>query len=362
MLRLRAFLSYASEDREAAAELAAVLDSMGLSVQWDHDLRPGARFSDDIRAMIRRSHLFFALLSKTSAGRPWIHQETGFAAGVGLPIVPIALDDTIPDALTKELQAVRLPRSAIGSLPQQLSRDFLEQQVYTRSDALPEGFVLFETPDERAERLAEFAREAMRLGGGRIRQRAALTAFCLPRSRPIPDDPEDVWKRRDGRQQRGPFIHQKLYEERRTLDELARASGCSLIIRPTIRLEPHGDDALIARLQELADFLRDTGFRDVDVATVQHSTAKERSVLIVGDWFYAESRSGQEGTGYEFTFCTWHAPFVLRKIREFDDEFAALVRRTNTERAPRRELAAEVIDHCLAAAQKRIDGATRTAG
>src|SRR5262245_29644311 len=129
MPRLRAFLSYASEDRDAAAELAAVLSEMGLSVQWDHDLGPGSRFSDAIRAMMRRSHLFFALLSRVSANRPWIHQETGFAAGAGVPIVPIALDDTVPDALTHDLQAVRLPRTEIASFPQRISIGYLEQQV-----------------------------------------------------------------------------------------------------------------------------------------------------------------------------------------------------------------------------------------
>jgi hypothetical protein len=46
--------------------------------------------------------------------------------------------------------------------------------------------------------------------------------------------------------------------------------------------------------------------------------------VIVGDWFYAESRDPGPTTNYSHTFFTWHAPTVLQKIEEFDGRFEAI--------------------------------------
>lgn len=45
------------------------------------------------------------------------------------------------------------------------------------------------------------------------------------------------------------------------------------------------------------------------------------SLTICGDWFYAESITPQPGEGYRYTVFTWHAPSVLQKLRQFDEDF-----------------------------------------
>src|SRR5688572_27805077 len=108
MYPYRLFLSYSSEDRALAEEVERVLTSLGLVVSWDGKLDAGIHFSDEIKASIARSHLFVPLLTESSKLRPWVHQETGYAMGVGVPILPMAFDDPYPGAFLSEVQALKL--------------------------------------------------------------------------------------------------------------------------------------------------------------------------------------------------------------------------------------------------------------
>jgi hypothetical protein len=88
MYPYRIFLSYCSEDEAYAGHLEEVLSAMGLVVFWDYKLTPGNPFTPEIKTTISRSHLFVVLLTEASKERPWVHQETGYAMGVGVPILP----------------------------------------------------------------------------------------------------------------------------------------------------------------------------------------------------------------------------------------------------------------------------------
>lgn len=88
----RIFLSYCSEDEAYAKRLVETLTAIRLVVFWDHKLTPGNPFTPEIKTTISRSHLFIVLLTRASKDRPWVHQETGYAMGVGVPILPIAVD------------------------------------------------------------------------------------------------------------------------------------------------------------------------------------------------------------------------------------------------------------------------------
>jgi hypothetical protein len=64
------FLSYASEDREAAQNLKAALEGAGLDVWFDQgSIPPGASWDREIQANIRRCSLFLPLLSRQAARR-----------------------------------------------------------------------------------------------------------------------------------------------------------------------------------------------------------------------------------------------------------------------------------------------------
>jgi len=45
------------------------------------------------------------------------------------------------------------------------------------------------------------------------------------------------------------------------------------------------------------------------------------SLVLVGDLFLAEAVAPYYGGGYRQTTFTWHAPTVLARMREFDDDF-----------------------------------------
>jgi hypothetical protein len=108
------FLSYASEDREAAKRLRAAFEEAGLDVWFDEgSLPPGALWDREIQTNVRRCSLFMPLLSRQAAGRleGYFRREWRWAIDRAqamddsLPFIqPIVIDDLqhgadgIPDA------------------------------------------------------------------------------------------------------------------------------------------------------------------------------------------------------------------------------------------------------------------------
>jgi hypothetical protein len=66
---MKVFLSYASEDREAARTLAKGLRESG------HDVYPGSQWPEDVRAALKRAEAFVVLLSPSAVGSPYVNQE-----------------------------------------------------------------------------------------------------------------------------------------------------------------------------------------------------------------------------------------------------------------------------------------------
>lgn len=344
MYPYRIFLSYCSEDKAYANRLVDGLTEVGLLVLWDRGLTPGNPFSPEIKTKISRSHLFVVLLTRASKERPWVHQETGYAMGVGIPILPIALDDTYPDALIKDLHAQRIDPNSMHAAPR-LLEEAINQRVRSRYSYKPENYTLAYSEERRMECLVKFAEEASQLGGGRIRQHAALTTFHLPTSRPVKNLKTDIWKRRDGYLKRRHHLHEQLFRERQVLGKMARKDGCTLIMAPSIRLEKYGDEALLLRQKELIAFLRNEAMQDVKPIVL--SEPEPRNILIVGDWFYAESRDPGPTSNYNHTFFTWHAPTVLTKIEEFDGSFEAIREQENIDPTRLRRTAQERLENFI---------------
>ena len=352
MYPYRLFLSYSSEDRPLAEALQRVLVSMGLNVTWDRELVWGNPFTEDIKNLIDRSHLFVPLLTDSSKARPWVHQETGYAMGVGVPILPIAFGNVYPDAMIGALQALRLDRDRLDVVPQRLSESFLAARVTARYPYEPEHYLLVDSPERRTEKIAQFTEKAQQLGGGRVRAGGSMSSFALPAAKPVKEDPVDPYKLREGRHARGHHQHMLQWRERTLLGAVAEQHGCTLLLSPDIRLELSGDEAVLVRQKELLRFLRDE--RIHDVVPLVRSEPVRGNVLIVGDWFYAESKVPTPGTGYEQTLFTWHAPTVLEKIRAFDDELEALLERQQLPRRTLRAAAVERVEGIIRRTEARI--------
>jgi hypothetical protein len=163
----------------------------------------------------------------------------------------------------------------------------------------------------------------------------------------LPDKPSThpVWDEREGDTKRSDYYRRLQREERRSLEQHARECGCDLIINPHITLKHSGPQVRRPRLQTLAEFLEGMPDEKVRVAI---SRKTRGNLLIVGDWFAAESLSARPGVGYFQTVCTRHAPTVLDRIERFDEEFDYLLKASEFGDRASRLGAIELIQQVIA--------------
>lgn len=326
----RVFLSYAREDRALVERMDGILRELALHPVWDRDIHPGSPFTDAIREAIASVHLFLPLITERSQHRPWVHQETGYAMGINIPVLPIAVD-TVPGEMIAQLQAV-VVKPDLSDLADRLREMNLERIVFPAHGVLPTVSVV-DYPEQRATVMANHAGRLADLGRyGRVRHCGVLGSFSVPDR----DPSARIWDYRDGIHARTRYFREQMRNERRALERHARQCGCDLIFDPTVeKLNQVGPFVRQARLTVLCDFLR--SMPDEQVRVVLSPQAAEGNVIIVGDWFYAESRSPRVGQGHVQTVFQSHAPTVLDRLRRFDREFEELQRASGlTANASRR--------------------------
>jgi hypothetical protein len=92
-----------------------------------------------------------------------------------------------------------------------------------------------------------------------------------------------------------------------------------LMICPEATLAAHKRSICLARLDELASFIKSMPDELLDV---RHAPVLEHgeNTTIVGDWFAASSLLGQK-RGYRQTVFTRHAPTVRNLVVDFDQQF-----------------------------------------
>ncbi len=124
------FLSYASQDAEAAKRIAEALRAAGIEVWFDVEggLETGDEWDAKIRRQIKECVLFIPLISANTQAREegyfrieWdlaAERARGIASGVAF-ILPIVIDDTRePDALVPDrFRSVQWTRASGGELP-----------------------------------------------------------------------------------------------------------------------------------------------------------------------------------------------------------------------------------------------------
>jgi hypothetical protein len=318
----RVFICYAHEDRELAGKIADALKEMGLIPTWDPHIAPGTPFTDAIKTMIAHAHLFMPIITENSQKRPWVHQETGYAMALNVPVLPVAVEG-LPGEMIAQLQAITIPACAdVGLIKSSLETSNLERLV---SPAPSPPLAMVETaewPEQRTDKMAKYARRVLDMAGPvRVRQRGALSSWCIPDA----DVTDSIWERRDGAIKRSPYFHMLQREERKAFEAHARGAGCWLIIDPTIEV-PTDIGARRARLEILRDALSSLRDSKVDIKIVTSPVARDGNLTILGDWFVAESLVPGPG-GYRQTVFSWHAPTVLTRIRQFDELFESLCKR-----------------------------------
>jgi hypothetical protein len=101
------FLSYASEDRDRAAVLAAALQGLGWSVWWDRVIPTGRPFVEVIKEELESAKCALVLWSRHSASSQWVQREARLAVERH-KLFPALIDDIAPPWEFQELHACDL--------------------------------------------------------------------------------------------------------------------------------------------------------------------------------------------------------------------------------------------------------------
>lgn len=310
----RVFISYSHDDAQLARRLAVYLAERGATPLWDKNFAYGHGFHDQIKTFISYSHVFMPILTPTSRGRGWVHQEIGYAMALNIPVLPIAVGEQ-PGEMLQGLQAAWLkdPAADLGQAPPAEAIDRLMGRQDDPSHALYQSA---EEAEHRSAMMRRYADEVRHLAEfGKVRQRGALSSFHIPDKTPA----HQVWRDRYGKRPKSAYHCELQRQERKALERHADRKGCKLLIYPDINYARYGSKARVTRLNSLIEFL--TGMPDDKVEIARDRKRGGENVTIVGDWFSASSLSGEMEQGYRQTIFTRHGPTVRAQIHRFDEEF-----------------------------------------
>ena len=337
----RIFISYSHEDLLLPQIASQALSDLGYIPLWDKNIRPGTSFSEAIKGFIHNAHIFMPLITASSSKRPWVHQETGYAMALGIPILPVAVGD-LPGEMAAELHSIVVKPDFLDFAEKIAALD-LEQLVLGNQKEAYSNFELSDWAENRTGLLVKNANRVIGLGfHGRVRQLASLSSFSIPDK----DITHPIWEQREGNVPRSPYHRDLLRQERRALEAHAQAAGCDLVIDPEFCLERNGTEATQTRLRLLLQFLESPAGEQARVAISPR--ARSGNLTIVGDWFSAESVSPRAGEGHRQTVFSWHAPGVLRALRRFDEGFNEILSEAGLQAGDSRAFAVRRIREILA--------------
>lgn len=329
MYPYRVFISYSHDDAELAQQLRDHLENLGALPMFDLTVDVGYPFTEEIRRQISYAHVFIVLLTANSKDRPWVHQEIGYAMGLRVPILPLALDE-LPQGMAEGIQALKV-RPGLEDLSSLLTASRLEKVVFNAQRAASAMFECADMLHERTRILVDNATAVYELyGPAKIRQLMAFSSFSIPDRHIKHDD----WDKREGSHLHSPEVRELLLKERQIMEKHARQAGCDLILDPYVTVGAAGkgreaedsppSSPAKKRLQILVDFLE--SMPDDKVRAVFQRGKIDSGIHIVGDWFTAEAVVPHYKTGYKQTIFTRHAPTVQARVNAFDAEFEDLQR------------------------------------
>src|SRR5690242_2209538 len=89
------FISYASENSDAANELVALIESKGVAA-WiaPRDIRPGFDYSEELQRALETCAAFVVIVTEHANSSPYVRAETEMAFSNNKPMLPVRLADT----------------------------------------------------------------------------------------------------------------------------------------------------------------------------------------------------------------------------------------------------------------------------
>ena len=350
--KYRVFVSYSHEDVDKAELILDHLRKIGAEPMSDQMIQGGTRFSDSIRWQIMCAHVFVSILTEESQRSTWVISELGYAMGVGTAVLPLSMGE-MPAGLAHELHAVKV-KGDLSDITEKLTLEGIKNLIL---DARDEGRATSECVDQLLDRTKLLVHEAERLqrfpraGLLRVRQRMAFGSFS------IPDEPSNsrIWDVRDGPKPRTEEERKVLRRERQVMEQHAHAAGCDLILDPYVRIGyeegketvqlKHSRSMTRVRLETLRDFIRDFPGDDLRIAFNQgHITG---SLIMLGDWLAAEAVVPHYKSGYRQTVITRHAPTLLSRIENFEEELQDSLRIEGIAPEDSRQAALDEIDRLI---------------
>jgi hypothetical protein len=120
------FLSYANEDRDKAAQVAALLEDVGWRVWWDRRIPAGRSWRAVLEEALVDMRCMIVLWSESSINSPWVAEEAEESRRLGKALVPVLIERVEPPMGFRAIQAADLSRwdgSAEDSAGQMLIAD-----------------------------------------------------------------------------------------------------------------------------------------------------------------------------------------------------------------------------------------------
>ena len=161
------FISYASDTKPLAEELARVLESQGVEAWVDFkDLHPGQRWREELERAIDAAQWFVILVSSDSRATPW--QEAEWSAALERTwtdhekkMLPVVFGESDPPPFLRNWVSLRIDPHAEGST---WTRQVLDALRNLRNEAVHN--VSPQNQEERQKRLDEVRRAAEELRKG----------------------------------------------------------------------------------------------------------------------------------------------------------------------------------------------------
>lgn len=102
------FISYANEDRDRAARLAALLESSGWNVWWDRRIPAGRSWRNVLEDALVDTRCMMVLWSQHSVTSPWVAEEAEEARRLKKTLLPVLIDPVEPPIGFRTIQAADL--------------------------------------------------------------------------------------------------------------------------------------------------------------------------------------------------------------------------------------------------------------
>lgn len=112
----RIFMSYAREDRSRVEQISAALEAAGYKVWWDHQIKGGSFFAEEINRELLESDVVTVLWSQAALASNWVLDEAAEGRDMA-KLVPLVIDGSRPPLGYRQYQTIDLSCWDGGSLP-----------------------------------------------------------------------------------------------------------------------------------------------------------------------------------------------------------------------------------------------------